>query len=574
MTRLSPLIVFWVVAAACAGSAGDGSTSSAPTTTPAPAISDDGRLVFGSVGGAPEITAEALNLTALPFGDIDVIGGYEVGPSGTEFAQPIPAVFDADIAVIEGEPVPLVAAFLEDDDGQWEILPTTLSAIDGALVVETAIPHFSRLVFLGSEQAVFLDPDDIFTFVGDEWDAYWDIVDRRFSHLTHDPGRLGLIYDDDLDRQVFGSVRDLVDQATIDVVPLAGGVVDVVGDIPPEIGTYDFFAVAPAQLIPRTSTDYVEAFFGVDRFTCTAPGSGFYGFDMALAVERPDLLFAGRTTSGQLVFVRPSQGVVIKYQVEGEARCISDWATFLSFLRIHHGFSMVLMEHLTMIQMPDPEADPIYSISTEMPGYFNNRVDLRSYSASRTMGTQLTFDHLYNNSAFGCNTTVFDDALQVPISTLCATESVPIPEGEVVVVTATYGDDLPDNSDDHHYTYAAVFESNDDSSDDWQFQGGFDWDFFIGTDRWYQIHWDPDSQAWALAVSDGTTAAGPSGARVVIIGDTVLWIIPKSELPAATPEVRVTSFVHDGTYRAEVSGGDVNGANPTEPLLEVPPLGG
>jgi hypothetical protein len=45
-------------------------------------------------------------------------------------------------------------------------------------------------------------------------------------------------------------------------------------------------------------------------------------------------------------------------------------------------------------------------------------------------------------------------------------------------------------------------------------------------------------------------------------------------LPTAIPAYRVRSFVHDGTYRANVSGGDVNGADPTEPVIEISPTDG
>jgi hypothetical protein len=56
------------------------------------------------------------------------------------------------------------------------------------------------------------------------------------------------------------------------------------------------------------------------------------------------------------------------------------------------------------------------------------------------------------------------------------------------------------------------------------------------------------------------------------MGSTIVWVISKDELPAEVPEYRVSAFVHDGSFRPEASGGDVNGANPTEPLTPIQPL--
>jgi hypothetical protein len=54
--------------------------------------------------------------------------------------------------------------------------------------------------------------------------------------------------------------------------------------------------------------------------------------------------------------------------------------------------------------------------------------------------------------------------------------------------------------------------------------------------------------------------------RAVIMGEVVLFIVPASSAPVDSP-FRVSSFIHDGSYSQGVSGGDVPGADPTEPLL-------
>jgi hypothetical protein len=117
-----------------------------------------------------------------------------------------------------------------------------------------------------------------------------------------------------------------------------------------------------------------------------------------------------------------------------------------------------------------------------------------------------------------------------------------------------------------------VFESNGDPSDDWQYQGDFDWDLFRDTDRWYQlsIHGDGSKD---LVASEPLGPALPSGVRALLYEDTILWLIPAGEFAGDTLRVRVTSFVHDGSYDPATGQGDVSGADPTAPLLEVMPIG-
>lgn len=77
-----------------------------------------------------------------------------------------------------------------------------------------------------------------------------------------------------------------------------------------------------------------------------------------------------------------------------------------------------------------------------------------------------------------------------------------------------------------------------------------------------------------MTVSDTLTPHGPSGARALLFGDTILWVIPAAEFESDTPAYRVTSFVHDGTFAPEVSGGDVSGTDPTELPIPVIDLDG
>ena len=92
------------------------------------------------------------------------------------------------------------------------------------------------------------------------------------------------------------------------------------------------------------------------------------------------------------------------------------------------------------------------------------------------------------------------------------------------------------------------------------------WDFLQGGDRAYRLDWDPVAAAWSIHSLDGS---GPSAARAVLAGNTILWLVPAAEVGSETPLFRVGALVHDGTLEPEGSGGDVSGLEPTMPLTSV-----
>ena len=121
-----------------------------------------------------------------------------------------------------------------------------------------------------------------------------------------------------------------------------------------------------------------------------------------------------------------------------------------------------------------------------------------------------------------------------------------------------------------------MFDADGDPANNFQYMEPYDWDFFQGTDRWYQLNWCPVEGQWQLVVSSWTGQMpehSASNARAVIDGRLVVFFIPVSEFGVSRPDFRLTSFAHDGTYAPEASGGDVIGADPTEPLRELPQEG-
>jgi hypothetical protein len=227
--------------------------------------------------------------------------------------------------------------------------------------------------------------------------------------------------------------------------------------------------------------------------------------------------------------------------------------------------------HNVVAAMVDALLDYIDSISTNPTTFESVRNDLQSFGATRYTESLAGADARFNNSVLECGTTRDDGTI-----TVCPTGVLDVLEGDVFVVTSSLAGPLPSagNDDGHHFIYSVVFDSDGDPTNDWQFNVPFDWDYFRDTDRWYQLMWNPSTSAWSLTVTqvDGTQATAPSASavRAALNGDTITWFIPATELPAAQPGYRVTAFGHDGAYSASDRGGDVSGADPTEPLTLLP----
>ena len=216
----------------------------------------------------------------------------------------------------------------------------------------------------------------------------------------------------------------------------------------------------------------------------------------------------------------------------------------------------------------DPIGDLLDSISGRMPTYTSPVIDLRYHMDTRFGFDQNGVNEAYNESIFECGVTAHGR------TTVCAADVQPMPAGEVLVFAMLFVEDVPQASADHSFTFSAVFDSDGDPANDWQFYPPFDFDLFQGTDRWYQLVWDHSTQQWSLDVTQVDTSLSTgsyagSAVRAVIQGDTIVFFIPASEFEIELPPYRLTSFGHDGAYSESDRGADVSGIDPTEPL-QVP----
>jgi hypothetical protein len=215
----------------------------------------------------------------------------------------------------------------------------------------------------------------------------------------------------------------------------------------------------------------------------------------------------------------------------------------------------------------DPVQDLIYSISGTGPGLTGAQHDIVRIFAGIFDMTQQASQTAFGNTVFPCDTLV--DGTR----TVCPAGAGPVPPGELVMLAMVLDGEVPMEDPDHFYIYAAVFDADGDPANNFQFIEPYNWDYFQGTDRWYQLDWDPQVGQWQVLVSsvvDQVPQDVASNARVVIDGRVIVFFIPADEFGIARPGYRLTAFGHDGTFAPEVSGGDVTGADPTEPLLELP----
>jgi hypothetical protein len=175
---------------------------------------------------------------------------------------------------------------------------------------------------------------------------------------------------------------------------------------------------------------------------------------------------------------------------------------------------------------------------------------------------------VFNQSVYHCGET-FAGA-----TTVCPAGVTEFPDGDMYVIAMSLAAPLMDGDNttldpNLEHIYAAVFDSDDVADNNYTDVGVYDWDYWQGTDRWYQVKYDG---AWTAVVQDwaGSNAqTASSAARAVVRGDSIVWFIPASELPSPSG-YRLSAFAHDGSFQATQSGGDVNAADPTEPLTPIP----
>ena len=153
--------------------------------------------------------------------------------------------------------------------------------------------------------------------------------------------------------------------------------------------------------------------------------------------------------------------------------------------------------------------------------------------------------------------------------TFCGTPGT-FAEGDYVFVLATLGDDIALDDDTSYFQHAFVFDADGDPENNYIPPAAYPDDFFGGTDKWYQLFYDPDAGFSMKVVDTRISDTNPvaSNARMVIAGRELSAFIPRAELDGAEPGFRVSTFRHEGDYGLQGGPWDASYYPPLgEPLM-------
>jgi hypothetical protein len=228
------------------------------------------------------------------------------------------------------------------------------------------------------------------------------------------------------------------------------------------------------------------------------------------------------------------------------------------------GYTPEQITQLKIARVLDPSGDWIYSILGITPGQLRGYLDFLWWSGFLSETDLDALEFWFNLSLFECGETSPEGWL-----TVCGLTAGDFPEGDMLVFAALFDGEIPLDDPNAFYTYAVVMDSDGDPSNNFEFMPPYDWDYYQGTDRWYELVWDPTLGAWELYLVGENFAELHTDARAVIVENAVIFFIPASEVAVERPAFRMTAFGHDGTYAPEASGGDVTGDNPAQPLSEI-----
>ena len=216
---------------------------------------------------------------------------------------------------------------------------------------------------------------------------------------------------------------------------------------------------------------------------------------------------------------------------------------------------------LLLAYLLDPSGDWIYSILDVEPGLKVGQVDQIGYG-----GIRMHYPPGFNDPPI---VDLFPCEGPPPVEgwmTVCPQFPKPLYTENLHLYWQTFDSAIPLEDLDHYRTYGWVIDRDGKPTNNFQYQTPYNWDFYQDTDQWYQLKWVPNQATWSLGASHQGHGAMGSGARVVIAKNTIFLFLPGNEFEVETPGIRMTSFIHDGTYQPEVSGGDVSGDDPTQPL--------
>ena len=212
-----------------------------------------------------------------------------------------------------------------------------------------------------------------------------------------------------------------------------------------------------------------------------------------------------------------------------------------------------------VVTYDDRPADLFFSGTDATAGVTDPAVDFR-WSDGVVVAPAL--DPAAIEAAYPCGTTNARGAF-----TLCAPRASAA-KGPYALVQGGLDAAIPRDGD-RMLVYGAAFDGDGRSVTGLKPGADFPNDTYQGTDRWYEATYEPDKMAWTMGVTDQTlkhtsrgNATARSGARAIIDGPSISWLIPLSEFQAQLPSWRLTSAITDGTFAQATTGVDVSAGGP------------
>lgn len=136
--------------------------------------------------------------------------------------------------------------------------------------------------------------------------------------------------------------------------------------------------------------------------------------------------------------------------------------------------------------------------------------------------------------------------------TVCPDSPEELTAGDYVVAYQVLHAPIPLTDDTNHYQYGFIFDRDGDDANN--YSGSLPYDFFGGSDRWYEVLYTPEA-GWSLKVSnvtgDYTAEEVTSDARIIIDEAVIALVVPASEFAVPDPAYRVTAFRHTGDWGLE-----------------------
>jgi len=134
---------------------------------------------------------------------------------------------------------------------------------------------------------------------------------------------------------------------------------------------------------------------------------------------------------------------------------------------------------------------------------------------------------------------------------VCPVDQGPDVSGPHFVLSMGLDADVPVADPTNSYQYGFVFDADGNPNNNYVPAAQFPEDFFQGTDRWYFVTYAP-GVGWQLFAVSATTPGNPvrifTDAKIVILGNAIILLVPQSEFPIAAPPFRATAFRHTGDF--------------------------